>query len=122
MRRSQKCVLISRPWSAFAFGVALLSMIVASIIEEALDAIGVEMHFAVFFLAVIVTSVWAGAPAGAFAAALTIPVIWWEFLPPRFEFAPLATGDYDRFVSFLLPSSLAIWACQLCREALALRD
>ncbi len=122
MRRGQKCVLISRPWSAFAFGVALLSMIVASIIQEALDAIGVEMHFAVFFLAVIVTSLWAGAPAGAFAAALTIPVIWWEFLPPRFEFAPLAIGDYDRFVYFLLPSSLAIWACQLCREALALRD
>ena len=60
MRRGQKCVLISRPWSAFAFGVALLSMIVASLVQEALDAIGVEIQFAVFFLAFKVTSLGLG--------------------------------------------------------------
>ena len=111
-----------RPWSASAFGVALLSTTVAILIQEALRTIiGIELHFAVFFPTIVLVSLMAGAPAGAFAAALAVPFIWWEFLPPQFEFALLTPADYDRFVFFLLPLSLAICACQLYREALAVR-
>lgn len=28
----------------------------------------------------------AGAPAAAFAALLTVPLVWWAFIPPFFEF------------------------------------
>ena len=79
-------------------GVALLSTTVAILIQEALRTIiGIELHFAVFFSTIVLVSLMAGAPAGAFAAALAVPFIWWEFLPPQLEF------DYDRFVFFLLP-------------------
>ena len=65
-------------------------------------------------------SLLAGAPAGTFAALLTIPIVWWAFMPPHFEFNPLTAADYDRFAVFLLVSALMICFSHLYREALAL--
>ena len=120
MRKVSDFLLRLRPWSASAFGVALLSTSVAVIIQEALASIGIEFYFAAFFPAIVVVSLLAGAPAGAFAAALAIPIIWWEFLPPQFEFAPLTGADYHRFAVFVMLSALAIFGCKLYREALAI--
>jgi hypothetical protein len=109
-----------KPWSPTAFAVALLATIAASFVQEAAASLGISLHFAAFFPAIILVSLLAGAPAGAATAALAIPVIWWEFLPPQFEFSPLTGADYYRFEIFLLLSALGIFACNIYREALAL--
>ena len=62
----------------------------------------------------------AGIPAGIFAVLVTIPIVWWAFMPPHFEFNPLTKADYDRFAMFLLWSSLAVYFSHLYREALVL--
>ena len=66
----------------------------------------------------LLASILAGVPAGAFAALVTIPIVWWAFLPPAFEFNPLTPADYSDFTMFMLCSTLLIWFAQLCREAL----
>ncbi len=109
-----------RPWSPEAFVVALLGTIAASIVQEGVASLGFALHFASFFLAIVVVSLLAGAPAGFFTAALAIPIVWWEFLPPQFEFSPLTGADYHHFVVFLILSAWAIFGCSLCREALAI--
>jgi len=38
--------------------------------------------------AILIASLVGGAPAGIFATLLTIPIVWWAFMPPYFEFSP----------------------------------
>ena len=120
MRKGADFLLRLRPWSSKAFALALLATLAASILQEAIVAVGVSLHFATFFVAIIVVSLLAGAPAGSCVAAIAIPIVWWEFLPPQFEFSPLSGEDYHRFALFLVFSGLAISACSLYREALAI--
>ena len=109
-----------RPWSLSAFVAALLAVGFAAAFQEILASFGTTLHFAAFLPAILVASLLAGAPAGSFATVLTIPIVWWAFMPPSFEFGPLTAADYDRFAIFSLASTLVICSCQLYREALVL--
>jgi K+-sensing histidine kinase KdpD len=120
VRKGADLLLRLRPWSSKAFALALLATLAASLLQEAIVSVGVSLHFATFFVAIIVVSLLAGAPAGSCVAAIAIPIVWWEFLPPQFEFSPLSGEDYHRFALFLVFSGLAISACSLYREALAI--
>lgn len=120
MRKGADFLLRLRPWSSKAFALALLATLAASILQEAIVSVGISLHFATFFVAIVAVSLLAGAPAGSCVAAIAIPVVWWEFLPPQFEFSPLNGEDYHRFALFLVLSGLAISACSLYREALAI--
>ena len=120
MRKSTDFLLRLRPWSSEAFALALFATLAASIVQEAIASVGVALHFATFFVAIIAVSLLAGAPAGSCTAAIAIPLVWWEFLPPQFEFSPLSGEDYHRFALFLVFNGLAISACSLYREALAI--
>lgn len=120
MRKGADFLLRLRPWSSKAFALALLATLAASILQEAIVSVGVSLHFATFFVAIVAVSLLAGAPAGSCVAAIAIPIVWWEFLPPQFEFSPLNGEDYHRFALFLVLSGLAISACSLYREALAI--
>jgi K+-sensing histidine kinase KdpD len=113
-------LLSLRPWSPYAFVAALLAVCFAAAAQEILASFGTTLYFAAFVPAILVASLFGGAPAGTFAAVLTIPIVWWAFMPPYFEFNPLTAADYDRFAIFCLTSSLVICFCQLYREALAL--
>jgi hypothetical protein len=84
-------------------------------------SLGLQFYFATFLPAVLAVGLVAGAPAGAFAALVAMPIVWWAFMPPAFEFGPLSPADYDQFVLFLLSSSLTVWLSQLYREALVTR-
>lgn len=106
-----------RPWSLSALLVALLALAVAAAARMCLAYLGVTLYFATFVPAVLVTSLLAGLPAGALTALLTVPFVWWAFLPPTFEFNPLSPDDYRSFFMFLLCSTFSIWFAQLCREA-----
>jgi K+-sensing histidine kinase KdpD len=79
--------------------------------------LGATVYFATFLPAVLFASLLAGVPAGACAALLAIPIVWWVFMPPMFEFNALTLADYNSFTLFLLGSTLLIWFAQLCREA-----
>ena len=120
MRKSAEYILKVKPWSPSAFLAALLVIALAAGMQELLASFGTRLCFATFFPAILVASLLGGAPAGAFAAVVTVPIVWWAFMPPYFEFNPLTAEDYNQIANFLLCSSLLICFSQLYREALAL--
>ena len=109
-----------RPWSLPAFAAAFAAVLFAATMQEVLVSFGTTPYFAAFVPTILVVSLLGGAPAGTFAALLTIPIVWWAFMPPHFEFNPLTAADYDRFAVFVLVSSLVICFAHLVREALGL--
>ncbi|HEY3792527.1 MAG TPA: DUF4118 domain-containing protein [Bradyrhizobium sp.] len=109
-----------KPWSLSTFALALLALLLATTMQAILTSFGSTLQFATFFPAILVASLLAGAPAGIFTAALTIPIVWWGFMPPHFEFNPLTPADCNNFVLFLLSNSLVIWITHLYREALVI--
>jgi K+-sensing histidine kinase KdpD len=120
MRKRNDYLLRLRPWSISTFIAALLAVALATTMQEILASFGARLCFAGFFPAILVASLLGGAPAGIFAALVTIPIVWWAFMPPYFEFNPLTPAHYDSFATFLLTSSLLIAFSQLYREALTL--
>lgn len=121
MRRRTDYLLLLRPWSLSAFGSAFIAVVFAATMQEVFTlSFGATLYFFAFVPAIVVASLLAGAPAGTFAALLTIPIVWWAFMPPHFEFNRLTAADYDRFAVFLLISSLMICFSHLYREALVL--
>ena len=115
--KSTHRILKLKPWSPAAFLVALAVLGAAAGLRVLLDSLGATVYFATFLPAVLLTSLLAGVPAGACAALLAVPIVWWGFMPPEFEFSPLTLADYNNFTLFLLGSTLLIWFAQLCREA-----
>jgi len=113
-------ILRVRPWSPSAFFAAAIVIALAATIQEMFTVFGAKLYFASFFPAILVASLLAGAPSGIFATLLTIPIVWWAFMPPYFEFQPLTTDDYHRFAMFVLGSALVISFANLYREALVL--
>jgi K+-sensing histidine kinase KdpD len=123
MRNKPDYLFRVKPWSLSAFALALLALLIATTTQAILASFGTTLYFATFFPAILAASLLAGAPAGIFAAALAIPIVWWAFMPPYFEFNPLTPADCNSLVLFLLSSSLMIWISHLYREALViLRD
>ena len=120
MQRQTDLILRLRPWSPLAFLAALLAIGLGSVLEKIFLSFGITLYFAGFVPAVLIASLFAGVPAGLFAAVATIPLVWWAFMPPHFEFTPLTTADYHRFVMFALMSALAISFSRLTREAVSL--
>ena len=109
-----------QPWSPAAFATAFAAVAFAATMQEIFASFGTLFYFAGFVPAILVASLLGGAPAGTFAAVLTIPIVWWAFMPPHFEFNPLTAADYDRFATFLLFSAVVICFSHLVREARAL--
>lgn len=120
MRKRADYLLRLRPWSLSTFVAALLLVVLATTLQEVLAVFGAKLYFAGFFPAILIASLVGGAPAGIFAALVTIPIVWWAFMPPYFEFNPLTRENYDSMATFLLFSSLMIAFSQLYREGLAL--
>jgi hypothetical protein len=121
MRNSADYILRQKPWSFRTFLAALVAVVFATTLQEVFASFGTTLQFAAFFPAILIAGLLGGAPAGTFAAVVTIPIVWWAFMPPIFEFNPLTPSDYDRFALFLLSSSLMICFSHLYREALAIR-
>ena len=121
MRVEPNYIVRLRPWSLPALLVALLAIGAATAARMILASLGLPFYFATFFPAVLAAGLIAGAPAGAFTAVLAIPIVWWAFMPPVFEFSPLGPDDYDQFALYLLSSTLVVWLSHLYHEALATR-
>jgi K+-sensing histidine kinase KdpD len=106
-----------QPWSPATLAAAAAAVVFAATLQEIVVTFGLRPYFAGFIPAILVVSLVGGAPAGIFAALLTVPVVWWAFMPPHFEFNPLTAEDYDSFATFVLVSTLVICFSHLYREA-----
>lgn len=111
-----------KPWSLPALLVAIAGLGVAIALRMALASLGLPLYFSTFIPVILVISLLAGAPAGAFTALSAVVIVWWAFIPPVFEFSPLARDDIDRFQLFLLGVSVVIWFSHLCRTIVRMKN
>ncbi|WP_431201845.1 DUF4118 domain-containing protein [Bradyrhizobium betae] len=79
-----------------------------------------KLYFAAFLPSVFVVGLVAGAPAATFAALLTIPLVWWAFVPPFFQFSSLTSADADSINLFFLLAVFLIGLADLCRQTAAI--
>ena len=117
MRKSNDYILKLRPWSMATFLAALLAVAFAAAMQEIFATFGLQLYFATFVPAILIAGLFGGAPAGAFATVITVPIVWWAFMPPYFEFGWPTASDYDSISTFLLSSALIVSFSQLYREA-----
>jgi K+-sensing histidine kinase KdpD len=108
------------PWSAGAFALGLSAVFAATVIQALLFHFGIELYFATFLPAVFVAGFLAGVPAATLVVVVTVPLVWWAFIPPYFEFQPLIADHVDAITMFLLLSLLMIFLADGCRAAIAL--
>lgn len=109
-----------RPWSWQAFLLGFIVVAASAALQGACVALGAKLYFAVFLPSLFVLGVVAGAPAAVFAALLTIPVVWYAFIPPFFQFASLSSANADSINLFCLLAVLLIGLADLCRETMAI--
>ena len=109
-----------RPWSWQAFLLGFLVVAMSAALQGACVALGAKLYFAVFLPSLFVLGIVAGVPAAAFAALLTIPLVWWAFMPPFFEFNALTSANTDSINLFCLFAVLLIGLADLCRETMAI--
>jgi K+-sensing histidine kinase KdpD len=109
-----------RPWSAGAFALGLLAVVAATAIQTVLFQFGIELWFAVFLPAVFFAALFAGLPAGVLVVVITVPLVWWAFIPPVLEFSSLRPVDITAITAFLFSSLFLIFLADGCRAAVAL--
>ena len=109
-----------RPWSAGAFAVGLFAVVAATAIQAVLFQLGIELYFAIFLPAVFLAALFAGVPAGALVVVITVPLVWWAFIPPVFEFEWLGPADINAITAFLFSSLFLVFLADGCRAAVAL--
>ncbi|MFT4115836.1 DUF4118 domain-containing protein [Bradyrhizobium sp.] len=109
-----------RPWSwqAFLLGFAIIAASAA--VQGICVALGAQLYFAAFLPSIFAVGVLAGTAAASFAALLTIPLVWWAFMPPFFEFVPLTRAYADSINLFFLLAVLLIGLADLCRETMVI--
>jgi hypothetical protein len=109
-----------RPWSWQAFLLGFVVVAVSAVIQGVCVALGAKLYFAAFLPSIFIVGLIAGAPASAFAALLTIALVWWAFMPPFFQFTPLSRANADAINLFFLLAVLLIGLADLCRQTAAI--
>jgi hypothetical protein len=107
-----------RPWSWQAFALAFVMVLASAVIQGACVALGAKLYFAAFLPAIFIVGIAAGVPAAAFAILLTIPLVWWAFIPPFFAFEPLTMAHVEAINLFFLFSTLLAGFADLCRQTM----
>ncbi|MBR1127546.1 DUF4118 domain-containing protein [Bradyrhizobium iriomotense] len=111
-----------RPWSWQAFLLGLVIVAVSALLQGICVALGAKLYFAAFLPGLFVLALVAGVPAAAFAALLTIPLVWWAFMPPFFAFTPLTSANADSINLFCLLAVLLIGLADLCRKTVTINS
>ena len=109
-----------RPWSWQAFLLGFVIVAASAAVQGICVALGAKLYFAAFLPSIFLVGILAGAPAAAFAVALIIPLVWWAFMPPFFEFSPLTSDYTDSINLFFLLAVLLIGFADLCRATMAI--
>ena len=118
-----RCSRWGRPvgWT-FAFAVGCATLAGATATQWLLHALGIRIYFASFLVGVFAAGVAAGGKGAAIVLALAIPLVWWAFMPPTFEFNPLTPAEIDAMKIFLLFGLLLLFAAECWRDLTSLRD
>ncbi|MGX1324854.1 K+-sensing histidine kinase KdpD [Bradyrhizobium sp. USDA 377] len=111
-----------RPWSWQAFVLGLVIVAVSALLQGICVALGAKLYFAAFLPGLFVLALVAGVPAAAFAALLTIPLVWWAFMPPFFAFNALTSANADSINLFCLLAVLLIGLADLCRKTMTINS
>jgi len=109
-----------QPWSAGAFALVLFAVVAATAIQAVLFQFGIQLYFAIFLPAVFFAALLAGPPAAALVVAIAVPLVWWAFIPPAFEFEWLEPADVNAITTFLFSSLFLILLADGLRAAVAL--
>jgi hypothetical protein len=109
-----------RPWSWQAFLLGFIVVAASAALQGVCVALGAKLYFAAFLPSLFVLGIVAGAPAAVFAALLTIPLVWWAFIPPVFVVSPLTAADADSINLFFLLAVLLIGLADLCRASMTI--
>jgi K+-sensing histidine kinase KdpD len=109
-----------RPWSWQAFVLGFAIVAISAAVQGICVMLGAKLYFATFLPSIFMVGILAGAPAAVFAALLTVPVVWWAFMPPFFQFNPLTSANTDAINLFFLLAVLLIGLADLCRETMAI--
>jgi hypothetical protein len=109
-----------RPWSWQAFLLGFIVVAASAALQGVCVALGAKLYFAAFLPSLFVLGLVAGTPAAIFAALLTVPLVWWAFMPPVFEIAPLTPADADSINLFFLLAVLLIGLADLCRASMTI--
>jgi hypothetical protein len=112
-------VLRIREWSGQAFLWALLAVGISTGLRIILAEFGATLYFATFFPTILLVAVFAGTPAAILSSALTALIVWWAFIPPQYEFAPLRITDVANFATFLLSVRSIIVLAHVFRTTLS---
>lgn len=107
-----------RPWSWQAFLLGFAVVAASAAFQAICAAFGAKLYFAAFLPGLFVLGIVAGVPAAAFATLLTIPLVWWAFMPPFFQFNSLTIAHTDSINLFCLLAVLLIGLADLCRETM----
>jgi K+-sensing histidine kinase KdpD len=104
--------------SAIVSGFAVV--VGATTAQWLLHVAGIRVYFAAFLLGVFAAGVLAGRVGAVTVLALAIPLVWWVFMPPSFEFNTLTPADIDAIKMFLLLGLPLLFAAESCREFVSL--
>jgi two-component sensor histidine kinase len=105
------------PGSAGAYAFATFLVTIASIVRWGLGFLVEDTFvFAAYYPAVLFATYVGGAPVGIFAAVIASAIGWWAFIPPRFTFFPITSGQETRVLGFLVASALIIWGANHYRK------
>ncbi len=105
------------PGSAGTYAFATFLVIVASLIRWGLGFLVEDTFvFAAYYPAVLFATYVGGARIGIFAAVLASAIGWWAFLPSRYTFFPITSGQETRVLGFLVASALIIWGADHYRK------
>jgi K+-sensing histidine kinase KdpD len=88
--------------------------------QALLAQFGLELYFAGFLPAVFFAGLLAGPAAGALVVVIAVPLVWWAFMPPAFEFEALGAADVTAITMFLFLSLFLIFLADGCRAAISL--
>jgi two-component sensor histidine kinase len=106
-----------QPGSADAYAFATFLVVIASLVRWGLGLVAEDVQaFPTYYPAVLFAAIVGGAGAGTFAALLGGFIGWWAFLPPSFTFLPLTAGRAISIVSYVLSTSLIVWAADHYRR------
>ena len=107
-----------RPLSWQAFLLVAVVVAISAALQGLCVALGAKLYFAAFLPSIFVVGLVAGAPAAALTALLTIPLVWWAFMPPFFKFSTLSSANADSINLFFLLAVFLIGLADLCRETM----
>jgi hypothetical protein len=112
--------MLAQPWSARALALGLVIVLVSAAVQALLVVSGLQLYFATFLPAVFLAALLAGMPAAALVVLVTVPLVWWAFIPPFFQFNPLIAAHVNAITMFLFLSLLLIFLADACRQSMVL--